>query len=520
MSVADSAVALLGETKLADAEERSDGARTSTVETTEHASEALDRQAHRFASKATDFRQWAHRYVRRVVIADAVAGLVAVIVASLLPTGLHPHAIPQWLALAAAGLIGWPVWVAASQGYARHQIGIGGTEIQAILRALGVVVIITALPTAWFTAGPQTLLGSVAVAAPAAALTSVGTRVAWRHHLRKSQRSGGNLRSVMMVGSSEAVRDLCEAVEREPSMGMRVAGVCVPTRDLQRARDMGLPVAGDIDHAAEIAATLDCHAVAVTGADAMRTTFVRNLAWSLEGVDAELLVHPGLVDVARPRMHIRAYSTPMLHVEQPHFDGWTRRIKRLMDLVITGIGLLMISPLLGLIAILIKIDDRGPVIFKQTRIGIDGKPFTMLKFRSMCTDAEEKLAALKAQNEGAGPLFKMENDPRITRVGRILRKYSLDELPQLFNVLAGSMSLVGPRPPLKSEVDEYADPVRRRLKVVPGLTGLWQVSGRSLLSWEESVRLDLRYVENWSIGLDLLILFKTAYAVLAKRGAF
>jgi exopolysaccharide biosynthesis polyprenyl glycosylphosphotransferase len=191
-----------------------------------------------------------------------------------------------------------------------------------------------------------------------------------------------------------------------------------------------------------------------------------------------------------------------------------------MDLVITGIGLLMISPLLGLIAILIKIDDRGPVIFKQTRIGIDGKPFTMLKFRSMCTDAEEKLAALKAQNEGAGPLFKMENDPRITRVGRILRKYSLDELPQLFNVLAGSMSLVGPRPPLKSEVDEYADPVRRRLKVVPGLTGLWQVSGRSLLSWEESVRLDLRYVENWSIGLDLLILFKTAYAVLAKRGAF
>jgi lipopolysaccharide/colanic/teichoic acid biosynthesis glycosyltransferase len=144
----------------------------------------------------------------------------------------------------------------------------------------------------------------------------------------------------------------------------------------------------------------------------------------------------------------------------------------------------------------------------------------MYKFRSMVVDAEKRLADLKAKNEGAGPLFKIENDPRVTRIGRILRKYSLDELPQLFNVLAGSMSLVGPRPPLQAEVDEYAADIRRRLKVVPGLTGLWQVSGRSLLTWEESVRLDLRYVENWSMRLDLLIIWKTAFAVLAKRGAF
>lgn len=521
MSATDTAVALLGETTLADAEEQTDGVRKTAVETAEHVSDALERQARRLAGRATDFRQWTHRYMRRVVIADAVAGLAAMMVASVLPPGLHPQAMSQWFALAAAGLIGWPVWVAASRGYNRHHIGIGGSEIQAVLRALGVVIIITALPTAWFGVQRLELLGSVAIAAPVAALASVGTRFAWRRHLRRSQLSGGNLRNVIMVGSPDAVQDLCAAVESERSMGMRVAGVCVPAADLQRARAMGLPVAGDVDHVAAIASELDCHAVAVTGADAMRPTFVRNLAWSLEGVDAELLVHPGLVDVARPRMHIRAYSgASMLHVEQPHFDGWTRRIKRVMDVVITSFGLLVISPLLALIAVLIKIDDRGPVIFKQTRIGIDGKPFTMLKFRSMCTDAEQKLATLKAQNEGAGPLFKIENDPRVTRMGRILRKYSLDELPQLFNVLAGAMSLVGPRPPLKSEVDEYADPVRRRLKVIPGLTGLWQVSGRSLLSWEESVRLDLRYVENWSIGMDLSILFKTAYAVLAKRGAF
>jgi lipopolysaccharide/colanic/teichoic acid biosynthesis glycosyltransferase len=169
----------------------------------------------------------------------------------------------------------------------------------------------------------------------------------------------------------------------------------------------------------------------------------------------------------------------------------------------------------------IKLDDRrGPVFFRQTRVGIDGKLFTMWKFRSMVVDAEQRLTQLRDQNEGAGPLFKIEEDPRITRIGHFLRKYSLDELPQLFNVLAGSMSLVGPRPPLQSEVDAYADHIRRRLKVIPGLTGLWQVSGRSMLSWEESVRLDLRYVENWSMLLDLQILWKTAFAVLAKKGAF
>lgn len=515
MSVSDTAVALLGETGLAVAEEQTDGTRMAAAETADLNS--LGQRAARLAT--TDFRAWSQRYLRRVMSVDALAGLAGVVFAALLPRGFHPQAVNEWLYLGTLGLFGWPILVAAARGYRRHHVGVGGNEVLAVLRALLVVIVIAALPTAWF--GLDGVLASTAVAAPAAAFASVAARVASRQYLRRSQRSGGNLRRVIMVGNPEAVQDLCEAVEREPSMGMSVAGVCVPAAELQRARDMGLPVVGDVDHVAAIASMHNCHAVAVTGADAMRPTFIRNLAWSLEGVDAELLVHPGLVDVARTRMHIQPYSgAPMLHVEQPHFDGFTRRIKRAMDIVLTSVGLLMITPLLAVISLLIKLDDRGPVVFRQTRIGIDGKPFTMLKFRSMCTDAEQKLAALKAQNEGAGPLFKIENDPRITRIGRILRKYSLDELPQLFNVLAGSMSLVGPRPPLKSEVDEYPDPVRRRLKVVPGLTGLWQVSGRSLLTWDESVRLDLHYVENWSIGLDLTILAKTAHAVFAKRGAF
>jgi lipopolysaccharide/colanic/teichoic acid biosynthesis glycosyltransferase len=184
------------------------------------------------------------------------------------------------------------------------------------------------------------------------------------------------------------------------------------------------------------------------------------------------------------------------------------------------VGLVVISPVLLAIAAAVKLNDGGPVIFRQTRVGLDGTTFTMLKFRSMHVNAEERLAELRARNPLMGTMFKMQEDPRITRIGKFLRKFSMDELPQLFNVLAGSMSLVGPRPPLQSEVDKYEDHARRRLLVTPGLTGLWQVSGRSLLSWEETVRLDLRYVENWTLTLDLLILWKTLYAVATKRGAF
>jgi len=259
----------------------------------------------------------------------------------------------------------------------------------------------------------------------------------------------------------------------------------------------------------------------VTGGDATRQSYLRELSWSLEGADVEILVHPGLVEVAGPRMHIRPYEgLPLLYVEQPHFTGWRRFIKRATDLTLTTLGLLVISPLLGAIALAVKLNDGGPVIFRQTRVGLDGSTFTMFKFRSMRVDAEASLAKLRAGNPNIGLMFKMQTDPRITSVGKILRRYSLDELPQLFNVLAGSMSLVGPRPPLPAEVDVYEDHARRRLLVTPGLTGLWQVSGRSLLSWEETIRLDLRYIENWTLTLDLLIMWKTAFAVLAKKGAF
>ncbi len=244
------------------------------------------------------------------------------------------------------------------------------------------------------------------------------------------------------------------------------------------------------------------------------------MAWALEGAGVDLLVAPAFTDVAGPRIHVRQVSgLPLLQIASPQFSGGRRLLKRTIDIVATMLGLIVLSPLLALVATLVAATSRGPAVFTQERIGRDGKPFRLYKFRSMCVDAEARREELVAENDCDGVLFKLREDPRVTRIGRWLRRYSIDELPQLVNVLLGHMSLVGPRPPLPSEVEQYEQHVHRRLLVTPGITGLWQVSGRSDLSWAETVRLDLYYVENWSVALDAEILWKTAFAVLRGSGA-
>jgi exopolysaccharide biosynthesis polyprenyl glycosylphosphotransferase len=207
-------------------------------------------------------------------------------------------------------------------------------------------------------------------------------------------------------------------------------------------------------------------------------------------------------------------------VEQPRFEGWRRVVKGGIDCVAAALALLILSPVLLGIALAVRTSSPGPVFYRQERVGLNGRTFTMLKFRSMVVDADRQLGLLQDANISDGLLFKLREDPRVTPVGRWLRRLSLDELPQLLNVLGGSMSLVGPRPPLPVEVAQYDSSVSRRLLVKPGLTGLWQVSGRSDLPWEEAVRLDLRYVDNWSLAVDLLILWKTGRAVLSRSGAY
>jgi exopolysaccharide biosynthesis polyprenyl glycosylphosphotransferase len=469
------------------------------------------------------FIAWSRRYLLTLASADAViGGVVTAVLASISDTlSGQPYTV---LVLSLLGMVVWPGAIAFRHGYRRSEIGLGISELRAVMRAGTVVVVASALPTGFFAVdrGAFTLyalLKLVVLTVPIAVVLSLAVRFAIRRVLPSLQENGRGVRNVVVVGSFDAARQLSERIQKEPC-GMRVVGVCLPAAELPRPLIEGVPVLGSLAQVAEVVRHLGCDAVAVTSDDATRIGYLRELAWSLEGAEVELLVDPGLVEISGPRMRIRPLiGFPLLHVEEPHFKGWRRILKRATDLVITSIGLVVISPLLLLIAAAIKLYDGGPVIFRQTRVGRGGEMFTMLKFRSMVIDAEARKQDLEHLNEGHGALFKMTGDPRVTPLGRFLRAFSLDELPQLFNVLGGSMSLVGPRPHLAEEIAKMPREAVRRSLVTPGLTGLWQISGRSNLAAEDSIRLDLRYVENWSLALDLLILLKTASAVVARRGA-
>jgi exopolysaccharide biosynthesis polyprenyl glycosylphosphotransferase len=285
---------------------------------------------------------------------------------------------------------------------------------------------------------------------------------------------------------------------------------------------IGVQMLGSVRTALDAVDLVDAEVVVVASHSEMTGPELRRLSWGLESRNVDLVVSPGIIEVAGPRLSIRpAAGLSLLHVERPTVDGGRLLGKIIFDRVMSVLISLLILPVALVVALAIKVDSRGPVFFRQDRIGARGEPFEMFKFRSMVVDAEARLADVSAQgNDGNGVLFKQRNDPRVTRVGQFIRRYSLDELPQLINVLKGDMSLVGPRPPLRSEVEGYEPDAVRRLRVRPGLTGLWQVSGRSDLSWDESLRLDLRYVDNWSMILDLQILWRTARAVLRGSGAY
>jgi exopolysaccharide biosynthesis polyprenyl glycosylphosphotransferase len=325
----------------------------------------------------------------------------------------------------------------------------------------------------------------------------------------------------VVVGRGGAVLELVDRLRRTHHAGLQVVAACVTPDDRARvARVADLPVAG-LEDVIETAARMDADTIAVTSASETAAQYLRSLSWQLEGTGLELLVAPGLVEVAGPRLHIRPFDgLPLLAVEQPRFEGWRRVVKGAIDRAVALGALVVLAPVFGMLALAVRLSGPGPVLYRQQRVGLGGQHFTILKFRSMVQGADQQVAGLSDGNDADGLLFKIRHDPRVTPVGRWLRRLSLDELPQLINVLAGHMSLVGPRPPLPDEVARYDTSVSRRLLVKPGLTGLWQISGRSDLPWEEAVRLDLRYVENWSLALDVQILWKTARAVVTASGAY
>jgi exopolysaccharide biosynthesis polyprenyl glycosylphosphotransferase len=362
----------------------------------------------------------------------------------------------------------------------------------------------------------------VFVVIPATAVVALLLRYLLRQVLHRARYEGECLLPVMAAGGVETVRDLIARTKAAPHVGWRVDAICTVDGDGADGTEVdGVSVIGTLDELADHVRRGGYRIVAITADPYWTPRRLQQLAWNLEGSGAEMVVAPTLMEVAGPRLHVSGVlGMPLLRVSAPAFSGMRRVVKGVVDRVGAVVLLTLGLPLIVVACAAILADSRGGVFYRQRRVGKDGKEFTILKFRTMVRDADRRKAALAHANEGAGVLFKMRRDPRVTRVGAVLRRYSIDELPQLFNVLTGAMSLVGPRPPLPEESARYEADVRRRLLVKPGLTGLWQVSGRSDLPWEEAVRLDLRYVEDWSLALDAMILWKTFRAVLGGQGAY
>ncbi|MBG6215139.1 exopolysaccharide biosynthesis polyprenyl glycosylphosphotransferase [Cryobacterium sp. CAN_C3] len=408
-------------------------------------------------------------------------------------------------------------------GTREHRVlGTGPDEykqiINASIRLFGIIAIVA------FLFKIDIARGYILLAFPLGVLVLLFSRWVWRQWLVAKRMHGLFTARVILVGTLASSTRIARELRRLPSAGYLVVGAIVTTGPVAtELPDTDVPVLGELDNVHTALETTDADTVVVTSSSDLTPTSMRELSWSLEPDRHHLVVVPQLIDIGGPRIHTRPVAgLPLIHVETPRYEGRTLFAKRAFDIVGSAGLLLVLSPFLLVIALIVRLSSPGAVFFRQDRVGINGSRFRMFKFRSMVTDAEALLDGLQdqARTEANKVMFKMRNDPRVTPVGRFIRRYSIDELPQLFNVLAGTMSLVGPRPPLESEVGDYENHMHRRFLVKPGITGLWQVSGRSNLSWAETVRLDLYYVENWSLTGDLVILWRTARAVLKRDGAY
>jgi exopolysaccharide biosynthesis polyprenyl glycosylphosphotransferase len=463
-------------------------------------------------------KAWTSRYVLRVTAADAGCGLAAGLLAFEARFGSsEPRDIAYfWLALALPFL--WLATLALSGAYDKRFVGVGSDEFRRVLNAG--VCLTAAVAVAAYATKAGLARGYVLVALPSLTCLDLLVRYWLRKGLHRRRARGSCMRRVVVAGHADVVSDLICELRRETYHGLTVVAACVAGPDRPAAID-GVPVAGALADVADVVSGCAADTVAVLTCPEMFGTRLRDLAWDLEKTGTDLCVAPALIDVAGPRTTIRPVAgLPLLHVDHPDLRGLRWLIKSAFDRTVAVCALVALLPLLAGIVLMIRLTDPGPALFRQTRVGKNGRLFTVYKFRTMIADAERRKAELTALNDGDGLLFKIRRDPRVTRIGGWLRRYSLDELPQFINVLVGDMSLVGPRPALPDEASAYGPHVRRRLAVKPGITGLWQVSGRSDLPWEEAVRLDVRYVENWSFVLDLQILWKTWAAVTHGAGAY
>jgi exopolysaccharide biosynthesis polyprenyl glycosylphosphotransferase len=476
--------------------------------------------------------EWRRAYATRLAISDFVVITLAVILTQVVWFGIDLRddsggeqagtLSNQYSMISVIVIILWMLSLTIYGSRGDRIVGTGNTEykiiVDASLRLFGLFAIVV------FLLKIDISRGYFLVALPLGVLSLIVSRWLWRRWLNAQRRSGNYCANVLLVGSEQTVLHIARELGRHPQAGYRVVGACIPSgmvADYLPGTD--IPIAGSVDLVGPAIMATGADTIVVTSSDELSPEKIRELSWSLEPGRQHLVVAPSLTDIGGPRIHTRPVAgLPLIHVETPRYEGFKRYQKRMFDVASSGLLLLLLSPVLFGIAVIVRLSTPGPVLFRQERVGLNGTRFYMLKFRSMVPNAESLLKELQDKERDAGNdmLFKMKDDPRITPIGKILRRYSLDELPQLMNVFRGDMSLIGPRPPLQVEVDKYESHVHRRFLMKPGITGLWQVSGRSDLSWEDSVRLDLYYVENWSMVGDFAILLKTAKAVVGSDGAY
>ncbi|WP_444663097.1 sugar transferase [Cellulomonas sp. CW35] len=461
------------------------------------------------------------RLHRALVGGDVVCVIAAVVTAWALRIGFEGDQSVSGdldVSYLTASLLIAGAWTAAltvGRSRDRRVLGQGAAEYQRVWSATWRVFAVVAVVA--FLVHADVARTYLAIAAPLGLALLLTWRAVARRYLHRARAQGRGLQDVVVVGPREKVAHFPQMLGDGAASGYRVVAACVPHGAVEPDEDVaGVPVLGGLDDVRLVAETTGARMVLVLGSDAVTSQTVRQIGWDLEGTGIDLALSLALVDVAGPRMTVQPVSgLQWAFVDEPRFTGWRYVLKNVFDFLGTGLITLLLSPVLLGVAAVIKVTSPGPVLYRQERIGKDGKPFPMLKFRSMVVDADKRLAeVLAAEGREVGMFYKPVNDPRVTPIGRFIRRYSIDELPQLFNVLRGEMSLVGPRPQIQAEVDLYDRAAHRRLRVKPGLTGLWQVSGRSCLTPEESIRLDVRYVENWSMVGDLAILLRTVRAVL------
>jgi exopolysaccharide biosynthesis polyprenyl glycosylphosphotransferase len=478
--------------------------------------------------KSHDRSKWERRYAAHIRVTDTLVVFAAVMLAQYVRFGA-PATVPSYVnhyvtAYSALLSVVWLSALAVFRSRSPRYIGAGSEEYRRVAAA------------SFWTFGARAIAelllklqisrGYLAVALPAGVLGLVLSRWMWREYVARKRLKGGYGTAVLAVGGRDAVENLTSELTDDPRSGYHVVGVCITGYGAPRGEQLlvngrEVPIVGGAGYALRAIDNCGADTVAIAGTGDFGVQGLRKLIWELEPMGVDLMVSPGVMDVALNRLVMRPNAgLPLLHIDKPQYQGTKGFQKRAFDVCFALAALAATLPVLLTTAIAIKLTSRGPVFYSAERIGIDGKPFSMLKFRTMVEDADKQLAGLLANNESDGLLFKMREDPRVTSVGRILRRFSIDELPQFINVLRQEMSVVGPRPPLRREVEAYDHDVQRRLLVKPGVTGLWQVSGRSDLSWDRSVRLDLSYVDNWSMVGDVLIVAKTVRAVFERKGAY